>query len=424
MHLNYNALPALIALAILVAVFAAISRHPSRERVQLWLTGWVLVLLRAAVHFASVPGARWHKLDLAIGLCSLELASIVFVVSVSPRANTLARQLLLGSALGVPALAYTIAMICDVASSAFYCGVIALGMIWQLGLLWRWYAKLTWYVANIAMALLALAAIIFWAIASGRQDYGVHIILAGLNFFAAGIFWYRLRRISAGVMATVFGFVAWGASFPAAILLPSSSAMMRMDSEMWNIPKYLVAIGMIVTLLEDQILESEHLAYHDALTGLPNRRLLQDRLLQAIGHASRSGRKVAVLLLDLDDFKEVNDNFGHRIGDSALQQVVLRLSSRMRAADTLARTGGDEFTVISEVSGPQGAQTLVSALETAMIAPLKVEGRTVHIGVSIGFAIYPDDAVDPNDLCAAADRAMYISKRGSRAFRAPADPAL
>jgi diguanylate cyclase len=177
-------------------------------------------------------------------------------------------------------------------------------------------------------------------------------------------------------------------------------------------------------LLEEQILESEHLAYHDALTGLPNRRLLQDRLLQSIAHAARSGRKVAVLLLDLDDFKEVNDTFGHRIGDAALQHVVARLSTRMRAADTLARTGGDEFTVISEVAGPQGAQTLVSALEAALVQPLKVEGRTVSVGVSIGYALYPDDALDPTDLCASADRAMYISKRGSRSVRQPADPAL
>lgn len=424
MHLNYNILPALIALAILVAVFAAISRHPSRERVHLWLTGWVLVLLRAAVHFASIPGPRWHRLDLAIGLGSLELASIVFVVSVAPQANTATRQWLLLSALALPALSYTLAMIWDVESSTFYYFVVAMGVFFGLLLLWRWYAKITFYVATVALSLLALAAILSGAIATGKQDYGVHIILAGLNWFAAGIFWYRLRRVSAGVLATVFGFLAWGASLPAAILLRNSAPMLRVDSEIWNIPKYLVAIGMIVTLLEDQILESEHLAYHDALTGLPNRRLLQDRLLQAIAHAARSGRKVAVLLLDLDEFKEINDTFGHRIGDAALQHVVARLSSRMRAADTLARTGGDEFTVISEVAGPQGAQTLVAALEAALVPPLKVEGRMVQIGMSIGYALYPDDAIDPNDLCASADRAMYISKRGSRSFRASADPAL
>jgi len=118
-----------------------------------------------------------------------------------------------------------------------------------------------------------------------------------------------------------------------------------------------------------------------------------------------------VLLLDLDDFKEVNDTFGHRIGDAALQQVVARLSSRMRASDTLARTGGDEFTVVSEVTTSQGAQTLVSALESALVIPLKVEGKLVRTGVSIGCALYPEDGTDPVDLCVAADKAMYASKR-------------
>jgi diguanylate cyclase (GGDEF)-like protein len=253
---------------------------------------------------------------------------------------------------------------------------------------------------------------------------GLHLILAALNFFAAGLFWYRLRRISAGVVAAVFGFTAWGV-FPTIFAVTNVAPSLGHDAEVWNIPKYLVAVGMIVTLLEDQIRFSEHLAYHDALTGLPNRRLLQDRLLQAMAHADRATHKVAILLLDLDDFKEVNDTFGHRIGDSALQQVVARLSSRMRASDTLARTGGDEFTVISEVTNQQGARTLVSALESALVLPLKVEGKLVRTGVSIGFALYPDDGTDPVELCASADRAMYATKRGSRSLRSSAGgPAL
>jgi diguanylate cyclase (GGDEF)-like protein len=116
------------------------------------------------------------------------------------------------------------------------------------------------------------------------------------------------------------------------------------------------------------------------------------------------------LLLDLDEFKAVNDTFGHHIGDGVLQEVVSRLSARLRAADTLARTGGDEFTVISEVADGQGAQTLVWALEAALLLPLRVERRTVKLSVSIGYALYPDDAADPADLCALADRAMYVAK--------------
>jgi diguanylate cyclase (GGDEF)-like protein len=92
----------------------------------------------------------------------------------------------------------------------------------------------------------------------------------------------------------------------------------------------------------------------------------------------------------------------------------------MRAADTLARTGGDEFTVISEVANQDGAHTLVAALESALVLPVKVEGKLVRTGVSIGCALYPDDAADPGELCAAADRAMYASKRGARSVRSTA----
>jgi diguanylate cyclase len=286
-----------------------------------------------------------------------------------------------------------------------------------------WYRRVSTYVVLVGSGTAAVTGLVFWAIARGRADYGLHIILAAMNFAAAILFWYRMHRNSAGVLATVFGFACWGASLPFAILLRSYASAPNFDGEVWDIPKYLVAIGMIVTLLEEQIMESEHLAYHDALTGLPNRRLLQDRLLQAMAHAARNGRKVAVLLLDLDEFKGVNDTFGHNIGDGVLQEVVGRLSARLRAADTLARTGGDEFTVISEVADIQGAQTLVWALEAALLLPLRVERKMVKLGVSVGFALYPDDAADPADLCALADRAMYAAKQGGRPLR-PVDPAL
>jgi diguanylate cyclase (GGDEF)-like protein len=417
MQLNFNALPSLIAIAILVAVFAAISRQHIRERIQFWLVGWALVLLRSVMQFAHLASPRWSNVNLAISLNSLMLASMAFLVSVAPKATTLRRQLVLAAVLGVPALAYTNAMIWDVTAHSFYYTLLILALAAEFLLLWRWHRAITPYVICIAAGSIVLLGFLAWGLAKGQDDYGLHIILAALNFFTAGLFWYRFRRHSAGVMVTVFGFVAWGLTFPAGLSLQQLAPSVHVQSEIWNIPKYLVAVGMIVTLLEEQIQQSVHLAYHDALTGLPNRRLLQDRLVQALAHADRAGHKVAVLLLDLDDFKEVNDTFGHRVGDAALQQVVTRLASRMRASDTLARTGGDEFTVVSEVTAPHGAETLVAALESALILPIKVEGRLVRTGVSIGYALYPEDGADPLALCSAADKAMYDSKRISRSLK-------
>jgi diguanylate cyclase (GGDEF)-like protein len=163
--------------------------------------------------------------------------------------------------------------------------------------------------------------------------------------------------------------------------------------------------------LQDALAENEYLASHDALTGIPNRRLLEDRLEQALARADREHHKVAVLELDLDNFKEVNDMLGHRIGDLVLKSVVTRVKARLRTSDTLARTGGDEFTVVADVADALGAQVLVSALELAFAVPFEVEGELVITGASIGAALYPRDGRSADELRAAADKVMYVAKR-------------
>jgi|SRR5208283_1355 len=170
----------------------------------------------------------------------------------------------------------------------------------------------------------------------------------------------------------------------------------------------------LVQRLQDALAENEYLASHDALTGMPNRRLLEDRLEQALARADRHHHKTAVLALDIDNFKDVNDTFGHRVGDLVLKSVATRVEARLRASDTLARTGGDEFTVVAEVADATGAQTLVSALELAFAQPFTVEGNLVTTGASIGVALYPDDSRSADELRAAADKAMYVAKRSKR----------
>jgi diguanylate cyclase (GGDEF)-like protein len=163
--------------------------------------------------------------------------------------------------------------------------------------------------------------------------------------------------------------------------------------------------------LQDALAKNEYLASHDALTGMPNRRLLEDRLEQALARADRQHHKVAIVVLDLDNFKEVNDTFGHRVGDLVLKSVVTRVIARLRASDTLARTGGDEFTVVADVADALGAQVLVSVLELAFALPFEVEGELVTTGASLGVALYPDDGRGADDLRAAADKVMYVAKR-------------
>lgn len=158
-----------------------------------------------------------------------------------------------------------------------------------------------------------------------------------------------------------------------------------------------------------------HLAHHDALTGLPNRFLLHERLTHALEVAARSSATVAVLCLDLDHFKPVNDALGHAGGDNLLGQVSRRLLDELRATDTLARTGGDEFVIVLPMADqPQAAATLAQRVVERLACPFDLDGRQVGIGVSVGISLFPGDGDDQDTLLRKADLAMYRAKQGER----------
>lgn len=159
----------------------------------------------------------------------------------------------------------------------------------------------------------------------------------------------------------------------------------------------------------------QQMALIDDLTGLPNRRLMADRLSRSLARAHRERRKVAVLYIDLDGFKLVNDSLGHNIGDLLLREVGRRLESRTRASDTLARIGGDEFAlVLDEIREESDAETAARSLIALLSDPFEVEGRSIRIGASIGISIYPDHAHDGDFLLQQADCAMYAAKRNGK----------
>jgi diguanylate cyclase len=165
-------------------------------------------------------------------------------------------------------------------------------------------------------------------------------------------------------------------------------------------------------MVQEATVELTHHANHDALTGLPNRRLFADRLAQAIALARRRGEKLALLYIDLDGFKLINDSLGHALGDLLLCEAVKRIKDRLRQCDTLARMGGDEFTLIAtDLTEPDAAQALATRLRDALLAPFRIDGNQLFITASVGGAIYPMDGRDPTDLLRNADAAMYEAKR-------------
>jgi diguanylate cyclase (GGDEF)-like protein/PAS domain S-box-containing protein len=161
--------------------------------------------------------------------------------------------------------------------------------------------------------------------------------------------------------------------------------------------------------------QTVYLAQHDFLTDLPNRMLLNDRLTQAIGLARRHGHRLAVLFLDLDHFKRVNDRLGHVIGDRLLQSVARRLIACVRGSDTVTRQGGDEFVVLlSEIEHAADAATSAQKILAACAAPHDVARHRLQVTVTIGISIYPHDGPDAATLITSADTAMYHAKERGR----------
>ncbi len=153
------------------------------------------------------------------------------------------------------------------------------------------------------------------------------------------------------------------------------------------------------------------LAVHDPLTGLPNRTLIMDRLQQGVLGAKRNGENLALLMIDLDQFKIVNDTLGHHVGDHLLTCIGQRFQRTLREVDTLGRLGGDEFAVVVPETDLESSALVASKLQAVLQTPVTVEGHSFSIGASIGIALYPDHGQDPTGLLKHADTAMYVAKR-------------
>lgn len=170
-----------------------------------------------------------------------------------------------------------------------------------------------------------------------------------------------------------------------------------------------------VTVAQAMTEKMAHLAQHDALTNLPNRALLNDRINQAIALAERSGSSLALLFLDLDNFKHINDSLGHGVGDQLLQAVALRLSDCVRSSDTVSRLGGDEFVVLmSENQSAEDAARTAEKILSALAVSHSIGQQQLHITSSIGISTYPNDAMDAESLIKNADTAMYLAKEEGR----------
>ncbi len=178
-------------------------------------------------------------------------------------------------------------------------------------------------------------------------------------------------------------------------------------------------VAVIRDITERRIFEGmlEHRALHDPLTGLANRTLFFDRLNQAIQSGRRDRRQVALVMLDLDRFKLVNDAFGHAVGDAVLKEFAARLPARLRTTDTAARLGGDEFAwILPGVADRTAAERMVRNLVRGVNGRVSIDGKEIEVNASTGMALYPDDGDDVDTLMRQADRELYSAKRDGHGF--------
>ncbi len=201
------------------------------------------------------------------------------------------------------------------------------------------------------------------------------------------------------------------------VMSKERGAFADVDAETLGLSSELIAAAMFHATQHDQS-ELFHRATHDALTGLANRALFYDRLRQAISQAQRAGGCVAVMNLDMDGLKPINDEYGHRAGDAAIQEVAKRLAEGTRETDTVARMGGDEFAlVLAPVDGHEGAHQLCERISERIACRFVFEQNELPLGASVGFSLFPDDGHDIEALVEKADKAMYAVKRSRTSHR-------
>jgi diguanylate cyclase (GGDEF)-like protein len=422
--MDWSTLPDLCAVALLTCAFGSVARRGLMPGARLWLIGWLAIVLHfAAFLFDKAPGA-WGTLAVAIGLNALAWGGILFMWACVPYRNRPSSRWMLTALLAADTLYISLVSAATVPFWTLTAAAILIGAaplaVGAFSLRRGFTHPLRWALVILNVALAAFLLAIQRRTPNGI-DFAFDAVIFSIYFGCCFHFWYAFRRASAGAFITIAGFAAWALVFVVAPFMQAWFPAMHVQSEVWNLPKYVVAVGMILLLLEQQVEHNRYLALHDELTGLPNRRLFQDRLSSALERARRNGTCAALLLIDLDHFKIVNDSVGHHIGDLLLQRVGSLFLARMRRSDTVARTGGDEFCIILEdPTSRADASRVGDALIQLLREPLEVENHRFAVGASVGIAVYPDDAATAETLRIAADRSMYADKSVSR--RGVAEP--
>ena len=409
----------LVLLSVAVAVFVSYTALSLSSRVgrsndrsaRIWVLGGAVAMGCGiwSMHFIgmlafSLPIPLSYDMTVTAASLAIAIAVSGFALAISSRPQIGLLRLAVGAivmGLGISAM--------------HYCGMAAI----QIAPMIRYEPGLLAASVAIAIAASFAALWLFFRLRSGRSvkmalarvgaAFVMGIAISGMHYtgmassrFSSASFCTGTVGMNSVWLATTVGVLAFALLSITTILLVYD-AHLESNTRRHN------------EQLEQANAQLQHVATHDSLTGLPNRLLLADRLDQAIAQAERREKRFAVMVMDLDRFKSINDSLGHLSGDELLKEAARRLASRLRRTDTLARLAGDEFVIlVNEIGGLHDAEQVASGVLSDIGRPVALAGLEVHVSASIGISVYPDDGIDAETLLQHADAAMYHAKKNGR----------
>ncbi len=405
--MNYAFLPDLFALAILIVILLQVRRRHSEARADAWLLGLFLTLIEAIAHTFYAPQEMPNGILHVIVVDCYMLAGLVFIWAAGDQRLTHTSRLLYLALNGTALLGLTTVYGLNIRVERAYVPVIVAGGI--AGVASSVFLRHKWRYAVLSVAGWGAIALLT---SDGLYRSAVYWTLACIYAIAAINFQRRLERRSTGKLAIVTGFAIWALCFFFHPWIVNRIDYADVASHVWNMQKSLISLGMILMMLEQQASSNEWLALHDDLTGLPNRRMFASRLTHAIEHSEGNNTRLALVVLDLNDFKQINDTLGHLSGDHVLREVSAALRKNIRTTDTVARLGGDEFIIVAtDMANELSIQRFADSLRSAIERPMILNGQSIVVSASVGIAMYPDDATDATRLLRLADQRMYLNKK-------------
>ncbi len=521
------------------ALFASVYRKRRTAAVRFWLTGWFFVLLHFAAQVVSARSVAGQVAQGFAALSTLIFCGVAFVLSREESQASTRSRIAISALLGLPWLGAISFVVLpqSLYAPAALCACLSTATILYVAL--RWFRSRPFELVCILLVVAGCAAWLAASLRARDADFVLNVVLTQCFGLNAVLLSFGRPRFSAATAITSAGAIAWGSVWVAGSLLNHLSPGTWVSPEVWNLPKYMVAAGMILTLLEEEIRSAEvaseqyrllfagnphpmwmydpetfrflqvndaavaqygfsrdefqsmsllevfseeaspplvaelqdgearqltgpwlhrrkdgstvqvdigwqpvlqngrrimfalmqdvterqrlhaqlmRQAHHDALTDLPNRVLFEQQLEDALQYASRFSRKVAIFCFDLDRFKQINDSFGHAAGDLCLKEAATRIRTRLGGRGTLARSGGDEFMLfLGDLERAETAEVFASSVLRDLRAPVQVEEAELELAASVGFAVFPDDGEESEQLWRDADAAMYQAKRAGGA---------